>query len=212
MNPWVEIWVRPRETIRAIIASSSTYLFPLLCLIYGFPVLLQVAQNLSLGDRFSLGAIVIGALIFAVVPGFVMFNISAGLIYWTGKWIGGVGSFQNIRAAVAWSNVPSLINGVLWIVNMLLFKSRIFTLSFVMMPLSRGEAMVLAVTSLIQLILAVWSLVILVKALGEVQGFSAWKGLLNVLIPFFIIVIGFSLLFWVLGLFTGGPQVNMQMK
>jgi hypothetical protein len=212
INPWVKIWVQPRETIRALIQYSSTYLFPLLCMIYGFPVLLQMALNFSLGDRFSLSGIVVGALILAVVPGFLIFNISAGLFYWVGKWIGGTGTFQEIRAAVAWSNVPSLVNGLIWILNMMVFGKRIFSLSFGMAPLTQGEMVMLAVTSLIQLILAVWAFIILVKVLGEVQGFSAWKGLLNVCIAFFIIVIGFSLLFWVMGLFTGGAPTNLQMK
>ena len=213
INPWVEIWVRPRETLRALIQTNSTYCFPLLCLIYGFPVLLQMAQNLSLGDRFSLGGIIIGSLILAIVPGYIMFNLAAGLFYWTGKWIGGTGTFQHIRAAVAWSNVPPVVNGFIWIANMLIFGKRIFSLSFVVMPFMKGEIVVVAVAGLIQLTVAIWAFIILLKALGEVQGFSAWKGLLNVLIPFIIIMIGCSLFIWVVNMMVGGPQqINVQIK
>src|SRR5579862_5740550 len=101
INPWTQMWVRPRETIRAIIQSNPGYMYPLLCFIYGFPMALQLAQNFSLGTRFHVAAIVIGALIVAIIVGAVMINIATALFTWTGKWIGGVGTYQQIRAAVA---------------------------------------------------------------------------------------------------------------
>lgn len=207
VNPWLSIWVRPRQTIRAIIQYNSSYLFSLLCLIYGFPVLLQVAQNLGLGDRFSSGAIILGCLVLAVVPGYIMINLAAGLFYWTGKWIGGIGTFQNIRGAVAWSNVPSLVNTLIWIVNIAMFGKRIFSVGFFAMPLLGGEFALIVLMSFIQLALAIWAFIILLNVLGEAQGFSTWKGLLNVLIPFFVIFVGVSLLMWFLTLITGGSQV-----
>ena len=141
-----------------------------------------------------------------------MINLAAGLFYWTGKWIGGIGTFQNIRGAVARSNVPSLVNTLIWIMNMLMFGKRIFSAGFFVMPVLGGELAFVVLVSFVQLAVAVWAFIILLKALGEAQGFSAWKGLLNVLIPIFIIFIGASLLVWFLTLITGGAQVNVPIK
>jgi hypothetical protein len=204
-NPWVGMWVRPRETIRAIVQYNPNYLFFVLCLIYGFPMLFQVAQNLSLGDRYPLAAIIAGALIFGVLAGIVMINIAAGLFYWTGKWIGGTAPFLHVRAAVAWANLPSLGNIAIWFVNMAMFGGRIFTRSFIETPFVGSELALIFFLSIVQVILAVWAFIMLLKALGEVQGFSAWKALLNVLIPIFVIFIGISILSWVFTMFAGAP-------
>jgi hypothetical protein len=47
---------------------------------------------------------------------------------------------------------------------------------------------------LVQLAMSIWGVVILVKGLAEVQGFSAWKGLLNVLIPIVIVFVVFFII------------------
>jgi hypothetical protein len=207
VNPWTGMWVRPRETIRAIIQFNPNYLFPLLCLIYGFPLLLQMAQNFSLGDRFPMAGIVVGALLGAMLVGVIGINVAAGLFYWTGKWIGGIGSFRNIRAAVAWANVPNLVNILIWAVNMTAFGNRLFTRGFVETPFVGSELALIFFTSLIQVGIAIWALVMVLKALGEAQGFSAWKALLNILIPFFIVVIGLAILGWLMSM-MGGPRVG----
>ncbi len=198
------MWTRPRDTIREIVSFNPGYMFFLLCFIYGFPLILQLAQNFSLGDRFPLTGIIIGALIGAVFLGMLFINIAAGLIFWTGKWIGGIGPFQNIRAAVAWSNVPNLVNCIIWLINISVFKDRIFSATFTETPFVGNELVVMFFTSIVQVVIAVWAFIIALKAIGEVQGFSVWKALLNVLIPFFIIFIGASILGWLLSMIAGG--------
>jgi hypothetical protein len=206
INPWTQMWVKPRETIRAIIQTNPGYMYPLLCFIYGFPMALQLAQNFSLGNRFHVAGIVVGALILAMILGVVMINIATALFSWTGKWIGGVGTYQQIRAAVAWSNMPSVVNIAIWMINIAVFGVRIFRSDFVETQFVGNELSIIFMTALVQLVIAVWAFVIMLKALGEVQGFSAWKALLNILIPIFVIFIGVSILAWLFTLMTGTPH------
>jgi len=206
VNPWIGMWVRPRETIRAIVQYNPAYLFPLLCFIYGFPLLLQIAQNLFLGDQYPLVGIVGVTLVGATIAGIVALNFVAGLLYWTGKWIGGIGSFQTVRSAIAWSSIPNAVSSLIWIINMGMFGSRLFTQGFMETPFVGGELAVVFFLSIVQVVIAIWALIMVLKALGEVQGFSAWKALLNVLIPFFVIFLGVSALGWLLSLITNGPS------
>jgi hypothetical protein len=178
-------------------------MYPLLCFIYGFPMALQLAQNFSLGTRFHVAAIVIGALIVAIIVGAVMINIATALFTWTGKWIGGVGTYQQIRAAVAWSNMPSVVNIGIWMINLAVFGVRIFRSDFIETQFVGSELSIIFFTAVTQLVIAVWAFIITLKALGEVQGFSAWKALLNILIPIFVIFIGVSILAWLFTLMTG---------
>jgi hypothetical protein len=206
VNPWTGMWVRPRETIRAIIQTNPSYMYPLLCFIYGFPMALQLAQNFSLGDRFHAAGIIAAALILAIILGAVMINIATALFSWTGKWIGGTGTYQQIRAAVAWSNMPSVVNIIFWLINIAAFGTRIFRNDFVETPFVGNELSLIFLTAFVQLVIAIWAFIITLKALSEVQGFSAWKALLNILIPMVVIFVGVSILAWLVSLMTGTPH------
>lgn len=197
VNPWLEIWTRPKETIRAIVKFNPKYLFFLLSGIYGFPLMLQFAQNLSLGESGSPLAILIGALILCVFIGMAGITIISGLLYWTGQWIGGKAPFAHVRAAMAWSNVPNVVNAVIWLVMMGFFGGRLFHRGFAETSFVGYELTVVFFAFLIQVVLSVWGFVIGLKTLSEVQGFSAWKALLNVLIPFFMVVIVLWLVMWI---------------
>jgi hypothetical protein len=194
VNPWLEIWVKPRETIRAIVQYNPKYLFWLLSWIYGFPALLQFAQNASLGESLSLLPILLGTFIVAPFIGMLGITIISGLLYWTGQWIGGKASYNYVRAAVTWSNVPNLVNVAIWIVLATTFGGGLFMRSFGESSFLGYQQVVVFFAFLIQVIVAVWGFIIGLKTLGEVQGFSAWKALLNVLIPFFMVVIGLWIL------------------
>src|SRR5271155_3533047 len=96
-NPWLKIWVQPRETIRAIVKTNSKKYFALLSAFYGFPMLLQFSQNLSLGETLPSYAILFIALVLSTFAGMLGITIISWLVHWTGKWIGGEGNFDKIR-------------------------------------------------------------------------------------------------------------------
>ncbi len=196
VNPWIGMWVRPRETIRAILSYNKSYLIVILYWLYGFPLILQFAQNMSLGDRLSVGAILGIAALGAIVLGFIGMNVGAALFTWTGRWIGGVGSFQDVRTAVAWSSVTNVVAIAIWLVQLAMFGNKIFSLSFFSIPLVGMELTVTYLCSIISIVMMVWGIVILLKAVGEAHQFSAWKALLNVFLPFILIFIGLKVLVW----------------
>jgi hypothetical protein len=206
INPWTGIWVRPRETIRAIIETNPGYRIPLLCFIYGFPMALQLAQNFAMGNTHSIAAIIIASLLLAILLGAIMINLAAALFSWTGKWIGGVGTFQQVRAAVAWSTVPSIVSSVLWMIGIAGFGVREFRSDFAQTQFTSNELTIIFMAAVVQIVIAVWGIIISLQTLGEVQGFSAWKALLNILIPIGIIFVGVFILAMLVGFMTGGAH------
>src|SRR6185437_9031091 len=98
-KPWVENWTKTRKTIREVVQVNPKNFLVLLSWIYGFPLLLQLSQNLSLGERLPLGGVLIASAVLAFGVGLLGVNIIAGLLHWTGKWIGGKASFPHVRAA-----------------------------------------------------------------------------------------------------------------
>lgn len=195
VNPWSGMWTKPRDTIRKIVSYNPDYCFPILCWIYGLPLLLQFAQNFSLGESLPVYAIILIALVVSPIIGMILMSIIAGLLLWTGRWIHGEGNYKEIRSAVAWANVPHIVTILTWIILMCLFGNETFFNSFPRGPLTYGEYGAVMGLFIIQLVVSVWSLVIFLKGLGEVQGFSAWKALLNLIIPSVIVLAAI----WIIG-------------
>lgn len=194
INPWVKMWVDPRETIRAIVNYNPHFRFGVLSVIYGLPAMFHMAQNLSLGTQFPISVILIGALAFAFIFGMIGISVASALLFWTGKWLGGQASFLELRAAVSWANVTNLVPIFLWVILTIIYGSNIFIGQFMQNLIAQQDLATVFPFFFIQMVVAVWSLVILFKAIGEVQGFSAWKALLNALIPFIIVIGVVSLL------------------
>ena len=180
LNPWTSIWLKPRETIREIINFNPKHLFFLLAWMYGIPTVLQFFQNYSFGAQFPLLWLSAAALIVAPLAGFLGIILLSALLFWTGKWMGGKACFTDLKAAVAWSNVPSVVNIGIWIVLMISFKERLFSATFSEGVFVGYELALVFFTLLFQVILAVWGFVIWVRMVSEVQQLSIWKALLNI--------------------------------
>jgi hypothetical protein len=104
---------------------------------------------------------------------------------------------------VAWSSVPNVVGIVIWLVQMALFGTKLFSITFLEMPLVGMQLSVTYFCSVLAVAIMIWGVVILLKAVGEAQQFSAWKALLNVFLPFIIIFIGLRLLVWLFMLLSG---------
>lgn len=152
-----------------------------------------------MGEVYPMVGIGIVAAVLAPFIGWLFLSIFAGLLLWTGRWIGGKGDYLSLRAAVSWSNVPNIVNIVFWVILSLLFGSMLFTQAFAQMDLAGAQMGLVAVIFLAQLVLAVWTFVLLLNTVSEVQKFSVWKALLNMLMPFVIVFIAS----WVLALLIG---------
>lgn len=196
INPWIKMWTKPKETIRAIITMDSRHRFLTLCVVYGLPAMLQLAQNMSLGFSYSLVGILLGCLFLSLFAGMIGITIASALLYMTGKWMGGAATFIQVRCAVSWSNVTNMLSILLWVALIAAFKSLLFTDAFATASFTQIESTLVFVIFLVQFVLAIWSFVLLVQSLAEVQGFSAWKALLNVIISFGIVIA----FFWLVGL------------
>jgi len=194
-NPWLHIWTQPRQTIRSLVDADPKFGFGILSAIYGLPMALNLAQNISLGAKIPTWAILIGALIICTFLGMIGFSIVTWLLYVTGRWIGGRGSYQTIRTAVTWSNMPNSITILMWIVLLAVFGGALFHKQFSETHFIGYEAGIVFIVFLIQLVVSIWGFVILLQGLSEVQEFSMWKALLNILIPC-AIVIGVIWLWW----------------
>lgn len=194
LYPWTSIWLKPRATIQYIVESNPTRWVLVLAAITGFSSALDRASVKSMGDQFELPMIFILAAIAGAISGIIGLYIGAALLRWTGSWMGGTASAQHIRAAMAWSSVPYVWAVVLWIPSVALFGSELFTSETPVMDANPTLLMLYLGISLIELTIAIWAIIVFMKCLGQVQGFSAWKALGNAVLAGLVIVVPVLLL------------------
>jgi len=179
LNPWFSMWLHPRRTIRQIVETNPERLVLSLAAVGGFIEGLTNMASDSKGDDMSLRAILLATLIVGPIMGIVGLWVGGFLLRWTGGWIGGQADSRRIRATLAWANVPLVWSLLLWIPAILLFGLELFTEATPVLDASAQLAGLHLVFSVGIGIISLWSFVAFLHALGEVQGFSAWRSLLN---------------------------------
>ena len=195
LNPWFSMWLHPRRTIRRIVETNPDRLVLLLAAVGGIVEALINASSDSKGENMSLQAILLTALIGGPLMGVIGLWLGGALLRWTGGWIGGQADSRRIRATLAWANVPLVWSLLLWIPALLLFGAELFATATPILDASTMLSGLYMVFSFGIGIVSIWAFVVFLHALGEVQGFSAWKALGNsilaglaVLVPLLAIV------------------------
>ncbi|MHC4103575.1 MAG: Yip1 family protein [Planctomycetota bacterium] len=188
LNPWFSMWIKPRATIQQIVDTDPERHILLLAGIFGISQMLGRASASNMGDEASLTTLLI--VVFFVGPvfvGWIGLYFFGAVLRWTGGWLKGRASPNSIRAAIAWSRVPSIWALVIWIPKLIIFGQESFTSAKPNISTDSGFAIGYIGFWIIETIVLVWGIVIFLKSLAQVQGFSAWKGLatalLAVLIP-----------------------------
>lgn len=195
INPWVSIWKRPRATILQVASEDPKRGLWMLAAIYGFLSLLNVFQAVALGYFVSLFPILFLAIVFSPLWGYLIFNVWGGIVYGVGKLLGGKAPFPLIRAAYGWSCVPFIISIFVWTILLSVFGVSLFQ-NFPENYLVNDKEIVLLFASLIvKVAISIWSLVIFINALSEVQQFSTVKSILNIVFSWVVLVLGVWL-FW----------------
>jgi hypothetical protein len=189
MHPWRAIWTQPRATIQSLILKDPNYGLKRLAWIYGFTTALSFSKMHSLITLYPLWTVVLGSLLLGIVIGLVFISITAYILQWSGRLIGGNAPFKQVRCVVAWSNAPVLINVVIWFLLICAFREQTFYVDFPVEIIWTNKTGLFLLAILGNLIAVIWSFIILIQGLREVQGFSFWKGLLNIIIPLIALAI-----------------------
>jgi hypothetical protein len=193
-SSFLTIWTKPRATIRQIVYIDPTQHVLLLAALAGIGsafsrAYMRMAPE-NLGDFTSLLAI---SLIAGPIGGIIGLYFVGAILRMTGSWLGGRADAEDVRAAVAWSYVPTIFYSILFIpAELLLFfmSSRdtdpfldVLWLGFDLFDIAAAIG------------LTVWSFVILINCIAEVHKLSGRRALATVLMP------GLFVLFIVIAIF-----------
>ncbi|MFM2476153.1 Yip1 family protein [Celerinatantimonas sp. MCCC 1A17872] len=201
-NPWTSIWTRPGDTIEQIVKTNPKNSVIVLAAVSGFSEFLYQLSELNVGGHYNGAQIAIFSLIAGSILGAVMLYILAGLLRWSGKWLGGNASPEHLRAAVSWANVPTIWALLLWIPRIALLGHDAFLPAAIVVKQTPNLVGTLWVLQMIQLVIGIWALIIFSKCVGRVQHFSAMKGFLNIVLSLIILMLCVTVLFSIVSMFV----------
>jgi hypothetical protein len=186
---WLTMCIKPRETIRKIVKSISRSQMILLAALIGIDYLLDQMSTRNVGDFLPFSSVLAIALIGGPVIGVGLVSLFGAILSWTGKRLGGQATAAYMRAAYAWSWIPNLLGLVLWLPQLILFGTELFTTAKPKMDSSPMLAFIFLGILGIGIVTSIWSFILLLVNISELQGFSILRALGSLLLSLLVLFV-----------------------
>ena len=115
-SPWMTIWLSPRQTIDALLATRPRHLVWVLATLGAMASFYGLALSFGLTSQLLDWRILLGFVVASVVYGGVWLCLSALVLSWIGRLLGGRASALELRAVLAWSTVPAILGSTIVLV------------------------------------------------------------------------------------------------
>jgi hypothetical protein len=204
-SPFLTIWTKPRETIRHIVDINSTQYVLLLAILVGIGNTFSrtYARLAPENSEDFVGDLLFSSFIMGPIGGIISLYVIGAILRWTGSMFGGRANAEDVRAAVAWSYVPTIAGYMLFIPLQLLalFLGDVGTGAFWdVFWLGLGWFQII-----VGIGLTLWSFAILVNCIAEVHQLSGRQALIAVLIPGMFVLLLIAI---IAGLTLVGPALR----
>jgi hypothetical protein len=193
---FTEIWFSPRKVFKYLNDNDHDYWVTLLLILGGITSAFSQAATRNMGDRLSLIWVIVSCVIGGALFGWISYYISAALLSWTGGWLHGKGNTHSLLTMLSHSLIPSITTLIITAIEIGLIGNGVFQSNSDFWGDGIVTGLILVSLSVLELILGIWTLVLGIIGNSEVQKFSVWKSILNiilaaslVLIPLAIIVV-----------------------
>ena len=204
ITPFFTIWTEPRATIRRIVDTEPTR--NVIALAAVGPAISALAGQWSkaLSNNANLSVLwplwVVASVVFQAAFGVLFLFIFSAIFKWSGGLLGGVATRVEVRAALAWSQVPGIAAATVLLLAVLMGIP-------IPVPTTPGAFPAIAPAfykvMVVESVLAVWGLIVSLKCIGEVHRFSAWRALVAVLIPPVIVLVVLGMILFAIGRLVG---------
>lgn len=192
INPFTDIWLRTRETVRFVIEHKSTQYIILLIVLTGFASGLVGLMNARNADREPWAAVA-QALITGPIGSAFGYFIGAAILVLVGRLFKGKATYPEMFKALVTAQIPQI-----WLLPLLLIWAFAAPETFFADRMAVEGDPVVVIMSIVMAVVSIWTFVIVCKAVGEAHRVSSWTGFFIVLIPGIIITIIVVLIVFVL--------------
>jgi hypothetical protein len=179
LKPWLTLWFQPRRTFLYLSGHYNEKWNLVWAALFGFGRALDQAASSSQGDVLPAELIFMIALISGPLGGIAVLYVVSVYFRWISGWFGGKASHEAVRSVFAWSLLPSAVTLACTVPFLIYFGQNWFiNPQPISTPLAWSLIMLL---SGIGAIMTLWTLILIVIGLAEVNQFSIWKSLLSLL-------------------------------
>ena len=198
---FIKLLTSPREAFKFINDYKYEKHLYILLFLAGMVRTFDRASTKNMGDNYSIWTIIAICVIFGGFFGWITYYIYSALISWTGSWMNGKGNTQSVLRVFAYAFFPSIFILILLIPQIAIYGNELFKSDNDLYSLASMESIVLYVILFVEFALGIWSLILCVIGISEVQKLSIGKSILNLLLPailFVFIILVLVLLFQVI--------------
>ena len=204
---FTKIWFSPRKVFKDINERCYSKYVPVLLVLAGISRALERASVKNLGDKLPPShwgvpgvCILVGiCIIGGGLLGWVGFYLYAALISWTGKWLKGKGDTKSIARVWAYAMIPYVVVLVFWAVRIGIYGIEVFKENGDVTSAGLFLNIIFYLSGFLTLVIGIWMYVFCVIGISEVQKFSIWKSILNILMPVFVVFIPIGLILILIG-------------
>lgn len=179
-NSFKTIWLQPRQTLRRILQVDPDYMTLPLVMLAGISNAVEKAAWKNTGDVVGLVWILLACVLVGPMAGVIGWFLNSWLLRWTGKLLDGKATLSHLRAALAWASVPNAIFLLVSVVLIAVTGESYFKKAPEQPDLPLFLLMI--VDGLVGVVLGIWGTVIAVQCIAEVQQFSVWRSVANLLL------------------------------
>ncbi|WP_084243470.1 Yip1 family protein [Planomicrobium okeanokoites] len=192
INPFTDIWLRTRETVRFVIERKSAQYIILLIVLTGFASgLIGLMNNRS--AEMSPWAAFFQVLIGGPIGSAFGYFIGAAILTLVGRLFKGKATYQEMFKALPTAQIPQI-----WLLPLLIIWALTSPETFFADRMEVEGNPITVIMSIVMAAVSIWTFVIVCKAVGEAHQVSSWKGFFIVVIPGVIIGIIVVLIIFVL--------------
>lgn len=195
---FTQIWPQPRAVLQYIHDFKyDKFVVPLLILA-GISRAFNRAIDKDLGDTLTLMPLILICVFSGGLLGWLSYYIYASLVNWTGKWLDGQGDTSSILRIIAYAMTPMAIALVLLVVQISIYGIEVFKAEGDIFSADTTSNIIFYGSAILEIILAICTLVFCVIGVSVVQQLNVGKTILNLVLPILIIlapILLFALLF-----------------
>jgi hypothetical protein len=192
-NPWFSIWIKPRDTMKEIFNTKPKNVFLLIVLGSFVHTLNQSVSAFGSTDRPQI--LFLPIILFTFLSALIYYFLVPAILRWVGSKLGGQGTFERVRYAVAYYFIPYVYSIVLvWLPTLFLFGMENFTSETPRIDSSLTLTVLFVSFEILDFVIAFWAIFIFLKCVGEAHQFSIWKSLLTSLLSFLLIFLALFLI------------------
>jgi len=186
---FTKIWMSPRQVFKFINENGYTKFTTILLILGGITSALNSASSRYMGDIMPLWSVLIVCLIGGGIFGWLYFYIYAVLLSWTGKWMKGVGTTKSLFRMISYALIPSLLVLFTFILRIVLIGNEEFQRNVDVFDSGFLITALFSFSLFVEIVTGVWTLVILVIGISEVQKLSIGKSIVNLILPGVLLII-----------------------